>query len=66
MINLGLLSGNNSKDGSDNNLNRTGQFLGVDTQANAYEGSEGVPPTSDLLTGEYLGKKVADVALKLF
>lgn len=65
-INLGLLSGNNSKDGSDNNLNRTGQFLGVGAQANADEGSEVAPPISDLLTGEYLGKRVADVALKLF
>lgn len=58
--------GNNSKDGSDNNLNRTGQFLGVGAQENADDGSEVTPPTSDLLTGEYLGKRVADDAFKLF
>lgn len=65
-INLGLLSGNNSTDGSDDNLNRTGQFLGVGAQANADEGSEVAPHKSDLLTGEYLGQRVARVAHKLF
>lgn len=65
-INLGLLSGNYSKKGSDDNLNRTGQFLGVGAQANIDEGNEATPPKSDLLTGEYLGERVAKVALKLF
>lgn len=63
---LGATFRSNSKDGFDNNLNRTGQLLGVGTQANADKGSEIAPPKSDLLTGEYLGKRVTNVALKLF
>lgn len=66
MAKLGATFRSNSKDGSNNNLNRTGQFLKVGAQANANEGSEITPPKSDLLTREYLGKREADAALKLF
>jgi len=59
-VSLGLLPGNNSSKGSVNDLNRLGSFLGAMAQANSDEGAEIAPPSSDLLTAEHLGRRVAE------
>ncbi len=61
-ISLGLKPGNNSSQGSPEDLNRIGSSLGVMAQSNADQGPELVPPESDRKTGEYLGRRVAELA----
>jgi multimeric flavodoxin WrbA len=63
-VNLGLPPGNNHSKGAEQDLNRLGFFLGAGAQSNADEGPEVSPPQSDLLTAEYLGERVAQVALQ--
>ncbi|CAE6829724.1 flavodoxin family protein [Paraburkholderia aspalathi] len=63
-VNLGLPPGNNHSKGAEQDLNRLGFFLGAGAQSNADEGPEASPPQSDLLTAEYLGERVAQVALQ--
>ncbi|MFQ6332995.1 flavodoxin family protein [Methylophilus sp. 3sh_L] len=57
-----LLPGNNNSNGSVNDLNRLGSFLGAMAQANADQGPDLAPIQSDLLTAEHLGERVATVA----
>jgi NAD(P)H dehydrogenase (quinone) len=59
---LGLLPGNNSSKGSENDLNRLGSFAGAMAQSNVDQGPEGAPPESDRRTAEHLGKRVAEIA----
>lgn len=59
-----LLPGNNSTQGSDENPNRLGGFLGAMAQANADQGPDLAPPASDRKTGELLGRRVAEAALR--
>ena len=63
-INLGLPPANNHSKGSEHELNRLGFFLGAGAQPNADEGPDVSPPQSDLLTAEYLGERVAKVAVQ--
>lgn len=59
---LGMMPGNNSTQGSNEDLNRLGSFLGVMAQANADQGAEESPPASDHRTAEALGQRVAEAA----
>ncbi|MCX5544762.1 flavodoxin family protein [Paraburkholderia sp. CNPSo 3076] len=63
-VNLGLPPANNHSKGSEQELNRLGFFLGAGAQSNADEGPDVSPPQSDLLTAEYLGERVAKVAIQ--
>ena len=63
-VGLGLLPGNNTSSGSPDDLNRLGGFLGAIAQANADAPPEVAPAGSDLRTAEYLGKRVAEMALR--
>jgi len=60
-ISLGLLPGNNSSQGSPEDLNRLGSYLGAMAQSNADVGPDVAPPPSDLKTGAHLGKRVAEI-----
>lgn len=57
-----LMPGNNHSQGSVNDLNRLGSFLGAMAQANADQGADLAPIQSDLLTAEHLGARVARMA----
>ena len=63
-INLGLPPGNNSTQGSPENLNRLGASLGATSQSDADVGPDVAPPKSDLETGRHLGQRVAEAALR--
>jgi NAD(P)H dehydrogenase (quinone) len=60
-VSLGMLPGNNRSDGSEEDLNRLGFFLGAAAQSNTDEGPDVAPPESDLRTAEALGERVARV-----
>jgi len=60
-VSLGLMPGNNHSNGSVNDLNRLGSFLGAMAQANSDQGPDLAPIQSDLLTAEHLGERVATV-----
>lgn len=64
-VSLGLLPGNNHSQGSVNDLNRLGSFLGAMAQANSDQGADVAPIQSDLLTAEHLGERVAELAKRL-
>jgi multimeric flavodoxin WrbA len=59
-----LLPGNNNSQGSVEDLNRLGSFLGAMAQANADQGPDVAPPASDRKTAELLGKRVAEAAAR--
>jgi NAD(P)H dehydrogenase (quinone) len=63
-INLGLEPGNNHSEGSEEDLNRLGFFLGAGAQSNADQGPDRAPPHSDLLTASHLGRRVAETAVQ--
>jgi NAD(P)H dehydrogenase (quinone) len=46
-------------------LNRLGSFSGAMSQADAQESPDAEPNAADKMTGEALGKRVAQLALKL-
>ncbi|MBP2199019.1 flavodoxin family protein [Pantoea cypripedii] len=60
-VGLDLMPGNSSSTGSTSDLNRLGSWLGVMTQANTDEAPDIAPPVSDLLTAQYLGRRVANI-----
>lgn len=60
-VGMDLLPGNNNSQGSVNDLNRLGSFLGAMAQANADQGADLAPIPSDLLTAEHLGERVARI-----
>lgn len=62
-VSLGLMPGNNSSQGSVNDLNRLGSYSGAMAQANADEGAETMLE-SDLKTAAQLGERVAQAALR--
>jgi len=64
-VSLGLRAGNNSTQGSVNDLNRLGSFLGVMAQSNVDQSVEFTPPQSDRDTVFNLGQRVAMVAQQL-
>lgn len=59
-INLGLLPGWNSVNGSENDLNRLGYFNGAAAQSASGAGVEGVHP-ADIATAAHLGRRVAEL-----
>lgn len=59
---LGLLPGNNSSQGSVNDLNRLGGFSGAMAQSNNDQGPDIAPPEADRLTARHLGQRVAALA----
>ncbi len=61
-VGLGLMPGNNSSQGSPDDLNRIGSYLGAMAQSNADQGADIVPPQSDRDTVRHLGKRVAEAA----
>jgi len=60
---LGMMPGNNSSKGSEDDLNRLGSFGGAMTQSASDRGAEAIP-ASDLRTAEHLGRRVALVSLQ--
>lgn len=58
-VGLGLPPGNNSSKGSIEDLNRLGSFSGAMAQANADQGPDIAPISSDLDTARHLGRRVA-------
>ncbi|GGO56757.1 flavodoxin family protein [Streptomyces lasiicapitis] len=60
-VNLGLLPGWNSTEGSENDLNRLGFFSGAAAQTNSDEGAEAVHK-ADIATAEHLGRRVTETA----
>lgn len=63
-VNPNLMPGNNSSTGSVNDLNRLGGFIGAMSQANVDEGAETMLQ-SDLDTAAHLGKRVAELAVRM-
>ncbi len=63
-VGLGLMPGNNSSKGSTDDLNRLGTCSGAMAQANADQGPEAMLD-SDLKTAEFLGRRVAEQAVRL-
>ena len=63
-IGLGLMPGNNSSQGSVEDLNRLGCFMGAMAQSNIDQSAEEAPPPSDLQTAEHLGARVAKATLR--
>lgn len=61
-VGLDILPGNNSSQGSVEDLNRLGSYLGAMAQSNADEGAEITPPQSDRDTAAVLGARVATAA----
>lgn len=64
-VNLGLLSGHNTSDSSEDSLNRHGFFLGAAAQSDADLSAEKAATRADLSTSEHLGARVASVAREL-
>ncbi len=58
-VNLNLMPGNNNSNGSVDDLNRLGSFMGAMAQSNIDEGPDVVPPAADLETARKLGERVA-------
>ena len=64
-VNLGLNYGNNRSITNEDILNRDAYTLGMAAQANMDQGGDVAPPTSDIRTAEFLGRRVAEVAQEL-
>ena len=61
-VSLGMMPGNNSSQGSPEDLNRIGSYIGAMAQSNADEGADITPPQSDRDTVQALGERVATAA----
>jgi len=61
-VSLGLAPGNNSSEGSVEDVNRLGASLGAMAQSNSDQGPEHGPSKSDLQTAKLLGERVTDIA----
>lgn len=64
-VNLGLHYGNNRSYTNEDILNRDSYTLGMAGQANMDQGGDVAPPSSDIRTAEFLGRRVAEVAQEL-
>ncbi|MCT4657355.1 MAG: flavodoxin family protein [Cohaesibacter sp.] len=64
-VGLGEMPGNNSSQSSADDINRVGSYLGMMAQANADQGADVVPPSSDHRTAEILGARVTKTAQRL-
>ena len=63
-LSLGLLSGVDASHSKADSLNRLGSWLGATAQSNVDQGPDAAPPDSDRRTGEHLGRRVAEAALR--
>lgn len=63
-VGLGLMPGNNSSNGSPEDLNRLGSYLGAMAQSDADASAEMAPPAADLRTAQALGERVAKAAAR--
>ncbi len=63
-ISTGMMPGNNTSEASPEDLNRIGSYLGMMAQANADQGADVTPPSSDHRTAEAFGARVAESALR--
>src|ERR1700732_4270355 len=63
--NLGLNYGNNRSYTNEDILNRDSYTLGMAGQADMDQGGDLAPPSSDIRTAEFLGRRVAEVAQEL-
>lgn len=63
-VGLGLMPGNNTSRGSEEDLNRLGSHLGAMAQSAADLGPEEAPPRSDRRTAAALGERVARATLR--
>ena len=61
-VNLGLNYGNNRSYTNEDILNRDSYTLGMAGQANMDQSGDVAPPSSDIRTAEFLGRRVAEVA----
>jgi len=64
-VNLGLNYGNNRSYTSEDILNRDSYTLGMAGQADMDQSGDVAPPSSDLRTAEFLGRRVAEVTQEL-
>lgn len=64
-ISLGLPPANDSSEGSEEELNRHGFFLGAAAQSNRDQPADQVPPAADLRTAEHLGRQVAATVARI-
>src|ERR1700704_633383 len=64
-VNLGLNYGNNRSYTNEDILNRDNYTLGMAGQADMDQSGNVAPPSSDLRTAEFLGRRVAEVAQEL-
>ncbi|MFE4461356.1 flavodoxin family protein [Nocardia tengchongensis] len=60
-VGLDLPAGWSTSNGTEDDLNRIGSWLGAMAQANADQGPELAPPGSDLRTAFRLGERVAEI-----
>jgi len=63
-VGLDIMPGNNNSQGSVEDLNRLGSFLGAMAQSNADQPAELAPPAADLKTAAVLGARVATTTLR--
>ena len=63
-VSLGLMPGNNNSNGTPDDLNRLGSWLGAMAQSNADQTPDIAPTKGDLLTAEFLGQRVTEAALR--
>jgi len=64
-VNLGLNHGNNRSSTNEDILNRGSDTLGMAGQVNMVQGGNVAPPSWDIRTAEFLGRRVAEVAQEL-
>lgn len=64
-VNLGLNYGNNRSFSNEDILNRDSYTLGMAGQADMDQPGEVAPPSSDIRTAEFLGRRVAEVTQEL-
>jgi hypothetical protein len=64
-VNLGLNYGNNRSYTNEDILNRDSYTLGMAGQADIDQDRDVAPPSSDIRTAEFLGRRVAEVAQEL-
>jgi NAD(P)H dehydrogenase (quinone) len=64
-VNLGLNYGNNRSYTNEDILNRDSYTLGMAGQADMDQGGDVAPPSSDIRSAEFLGRRVAEVAQEL-
>lgn len=62
-VSLGCIPGNLSKDPEAKDLNLIGSFMGAMAMSPFNEKADTAPPECDCKTAEYLGKRVAELAL---